>query len=202
MGHHRPDRHPQGGRSPPASPATSPRLPPARPCQRRYCGVGGCLCSSLSVRIWVASGSDRILGGTPERSNGALTIVALATEAGVPRNALTQRHTDLKNDFYDRVRGRGGTPDSERRLRQQPQAQGTAGCRYGRDRPAEGRRRSPRRRPAPGHSREPDSAPAADGAGLCGPRAARAVPALSQRMQSPATEGRWSEAVSGCGART
>jgi hypothetical protein len=32
---------------------------------------------------------DRILRGAPERSNGALTIVALALEAGVPRNALT-----------------------------------------------------------------------------------------------------------------
>ncbi|MFS0696695.1 hypothetical protein [Streptomyces nitrosporeus] len=62
---------------------------------------------------------DRILGGTPERSNGALTIVALAVEAGVPRNALTQRHTDLKNEFYDKVRDRGGTPDSKQRLRKQ-----------------------------------------------------------------------------------
>jgi hypothetical protein len=34
---------------------------------------------------------DRILAGAPERSNGALTIVALAIEAGVPRNALAQR---------------------------------------------------------------------------------------------------------------
>ncbi|WP_369394773.1 hypothetical protein AB5J72_50250 [Streptomyces sp. CG1] len=62
---------------------------------------------------------DRILGGTTERSNGRLTIVALAAEAGVPRNALTQRHTDLKNDFYDKVRARGATPDSEQRLRKQ-----------------------------------------------------------------------------------
>lgn len=38
---------------------------------------------------------DRILQGTPQHSNGALTIVALAKEAGVPRDALTQRHTDL-----------------------------------------------------------------------------------------------------------
>ncbi|MBW8092144.1 hypothetical protein [Streptomyces hygroscopicus] len=60
---------------------------------------------------------DRILDGTPERSNGALTIVALAIEADVPRNALTQRHTDLKNKFYDRVRARGGIPDVEIRLR-------------------------------------------------------------------------------------
>ncbi|MBL1110162.1 hypothetical protein JK361_37360 [Streptomyces sp. 5-8] len=62
---------------------------------------------------------DRILDGTPQHSNGALTIVALALEASVPRNALTQRHTDLKAEFYDKVRARGTTPDSERRLRQQ-----------------------------------------------------------------------------------
>jgi hypothetical protein len=40
--------------------------------------------------------------------NGALTVVALAQEADVPRNALTQRHTDLKNEFYQRVKERGG----------------------------------------------------------------------------------------------
>ncbi|MGW7207105.1 hypothetical protein [Streptomyces sp. NPDC054837] len=62
---------------------------------------------------------DRILHGRPERSDGALNIVALALEVGVPRNALTQRHTDLKNEFYAEVRARGGTPDSERRLRTQ-----------------------------------------------------------------------------------
>ncbi|MFE2729049.1 hypothetical protein [Kitasatospora sp. NPDC059327] len=62
---------------------------------------------------------DRILAGKPERSNGALTIVALAQEAGVPRNALTQRHLDLKNDFYAKVRERGRVPDSEVRLRKQ-----------------------------------------------------------------------------------
>ncbi|MBN3496575.1 hypothetical protein JYA52_03405 [Arthrobacter pascens] len=62
---------------------------------------------------------ERILGGKPETSNGALTIVALATEAGVPRNALTQRHMDLKNLFYEKVRASGRTPDSERRLRRE-----------------------------------------------------------------------------------
>ncbi|MER7693612.1 hypothetical protein [Streptomyces sp. NPDC097610] len=62
---------------------------------------------------------ERILGGRPEHSNGALTIVALAAEAQVPRNALTQRHPDLKNAFYDQVRARGQTPDSEKRLRRQ-----------------------------------------------------------------------------------
>ncbi|MCX4751199.1 hypothetical protein OG455_37815 [Kitasatospora sp. NBC_01287] len=65
----------------------------------------------------IRAATDRILAGTPERSNGALTIVALAIEADVPRNALTQRHTDLKNDFYQAVQARGGTSDVETRLR-------------------------------------------------------------------------------------
>jgi hypothetical protein len=67
----------------------------------------------------IRAAMDRILASRPEHSNGALTIVALALEAQVPRNALTQRHTDLKNEFYDQVRARGQTPDSEKRLRQQ-----------------------------------------------------------------------------------
>ncbi|MEU7415082.1 MULTISPECIES: hypothetical protein [Streptomyces] len=62
---------------------------------------------------------DRILSETPEHSNGALTIVALAVEAGVPRNALTQRHPDLRNEFYERIRARGSAPDNERRLRRE-----------------------------------------------------------------------------------
>ncbi|WP_214348673.1 hypothetical protein [Streptomyces sp. CJ_13] len=67
----------------------------------------------------IRAAMDRILTDNPQRSNGALTIVALATEADVPRNALTQRHTDLKNEFYDKVRARGTTPDNEQRLRKQ-----------------------------------------------------------------------------------
>ncbi|MEU3344223.1 hypothetical protein ABZ723_04305 [Streptomyces sp. NPDC006700] len=67
----------------------------------------------------IRSAMNRILTGTPEHSNGALTIVALATEAEVPRNALTQRHPDLKNEFYAKVRARGQTPESEKRLREQ-----------------------------------------------------------------------------------
>ncbi|MGW2034530.1 hypothetical protein [Streptomyces sp. NPDC001811] len=67
----------------------------------------------------IRAAMNRILAGRAEHSNGALTIVALALEAKVPRNALTQRHTDLKAEFYEQVRARGGTPDSERRLRHQ-----------------------------------------------------------------------------------
>ena len=65
----------------------------------------------------IRAAMDRILAGTPERSNGALTVVALAIEAGVPRNALTQRHTDLKDEFYQRIRERGADNGDEARLR-------------------------------------------------------------------------------------
>jgi septal ring factor EnvC (AmiA/AmiB activator) len=68
-------------------------------------------------REQIRTAMDRILSGAPGRSNGALTIVALAIEAGVPRNALTQRHTDLKNEFYQRARERGAPNEDEARLR-------------------------------------------------------------------------------------
>ena len=65
----------------------------------------------------IRAAMDPILAGAPGRSNGALTVVALAIEADVPRNALTQRHTDLKNEFYQRVRERGAPSEDETRLR-------------------------------------------------------------------------------------
>jgi septal ring factor EnvC (AmiA/AmiB activator) len=42
---------------------------------------------------------------------------ALALEAGVPRNALTQRHTDLKNEFYQHIKEKGADNGDEVRLR-------------------------------------------------------------------------------------
>ncbi|MGW3823392.1 hypothetical protein ACWEAF_13985 [Streptomyces sp. NPDC005071] len=74
---------------------------------------------ALDEREQIRAAMDRILTGRAERSDGALTIVALALEADVPRNALTQRHLDLKNEFYEKVRARGQMPDSEVRLRKQ-----------------------------------------------------------------------------------
>jgi septal ring factor EnvC (AmiA/AmiB activator) len=68
-------------------------------------------------RDQIRAAMDRILAGTPERSDGALTVVALAVEAGVSRNALTQRHTDLKNEFYQRIREHGTVNEDEARLR-------------------------------------------------------------------------------------
>jgi hypothetical protein len=72
---------------------------------------------ALDERARIRAAMDRILAGTPKRSNGALTIVALALEADVPRNALTQRHTDLKNEFYERITERGAPSEVETRLR-------------------------------------------------------------------------------------
>ncbi|MGW7724921.1 hypothetical protein ACWGJ6_16395 [Streptomyces canus] len=72
---------------------------------------------ALDERARIRAAMDRILSGEPAHSTGALTIVALAQEAGVPRNALTQRHLDLKNEFYEHVRQRGAMPDTEARLR-------------------------------------------------------------------------------------
>jgi len=70
-------------------------------------------------RARIREAMERIFDGSPHSSTGALTIVALTQEAGVPRNALTQRHTDLRNEFYKRVKQRGATPDVEVRLREQ-----------------------------------------------------------------------------------
>lgn len=63
---------------------------------------------------------ERILGGIAENSNGALTIVALAQEAGAPHNALTRRHTDLKTEFSTRVREHRGTSEVEASRARQP----------------------------------------------------------------------------------
>lgn len=61
---------------------------------------------------------DRLLNGAPIRSTGALNVVALAQEAGVKRHLLTHRHTDLRDEFYDRVRAQGHVPQSEVALRE------------------------------------------------------------------------------------
>lgn len=64
---------------------------------------------------------DRLLNGTPLRSDGRLTIVSLAAEAGVKRHALTHKHTDLKDLFNARVKAQHSVPASETALREQNQ---------------------------------------------------------------------------------
>ncbi|OKK04701.1 hypothetical protein AMK26_15440 [Streptomyces sp. CB03234] len=61
---------------------------------------------------------ERLLTGQATASNGSLTVVALAAEAGVHRMALLKRHVDLKNKFYERVRAETHqVPEAEKRLR-------------------------------------------------------------------------------------
>lgn len=55
----------------------------------------------------------------PWQRHGVDDYLPATPSAQVPRNALTQRHPDLKNEFYDKIRARGQTPDSEKRLRRQ-----------------------------------------------------------------------------------
>lgn len=70
-------------------------------------------------RSRIREAMDRLLAGQATISNGSLTVVALAVEAGVHRMALQKRHADLKNEFYERVRTETRqVPESERRLRE------------------------------------------------------------------------------------
>lgn len=68
-------------------------------------------------RQQIRDAMDRLLTGAALRSNGALTIVALAEEAGLKRHHLTHRHTDLKDEFNARVRQQGHVPANEVALR-------------------------------------------------------------------------------------
>lgn len=70
-------------------------------------------------RARIRAAMDRLLAGAATASNGSLTVVALAAEAGVHRMALLRRHVDLKNYFYERVRTETRqVPESEKRLRE------------------------------------------------------------------------------------
>ena len=71
----------------------------------------------------------RLLDGDPIRSDGKLTVKSLAAEAGLKRWYLTHKHTDLRDEFYDRVRAQGTTPAAmttpprrDRRPQRGPQA--------------------------------------------------------------------------------
>lgn len=55
----------------------------------------------------------RLLAGTPLRSSGNLDIISLAEEAGLKRNKLTHKHTDLKDRFYAERRARDSVTDRE-----------------------------------------------------------------------------------------
>lgn len=73
-------------------------------------------------RDQIRAAMDRRLAGTPLHSDGALTVVSLAVEASVKRHMLTHRHTDLKDEFYARIRAQGRVPASEQQLRDELEA--------------------------------------------------------------------------------
>ena len=67
----------------------------------------------------IEAAMDRLLNGNPLRSDGKLTVVSLAAEAGVKRHVLTHKHTDLKDLFNARVKAQHSVPASETALREQ-----------------------------------------------------------------------------------
>ncbi|MDV6278141.1 hypothetical protein R3Q06_32230 [Rhodococcus erythropolis] len=67
----------------------------------------------------ITAAMQRLFAGTPLRSSGKLDIVSLAQEAGIKRNKLTHKHTDLKDLFYAQRENRDGIPDNEVKLREQ-----------------------------------------------------------------------------------
>lgn len=73
----------------------------------------------MDERAEIQAAMGRLLDGTPLRSDGKLTIVSVAAEAGVKRHVLTHRHTDLKDLFYARVKAQQSVPASEIALREQ-----------------------------------------------------------------------------------
>ncbi len=59
---------------------------------------------------------DRLIAGRPLRSDGKLTIKSLAAEADVKRWVLTHKHTDLQDEFRQRIATHGETPEAFRHL--------------------------------------------------------------------------------------
>jgi hypothetical protein len=64
----------------------------------------------------ILAAMQRLFAGTPLRLSGNLDIVALADEAGVKRNKLTHKHTDLKDQFYSERRACDGVTEREAKL--------------------------------------------------------------------------------------
>ncbi len=69
-------------------------------------------------RRTIRDAMDRLLAGKPIRSNGKLTVSALADEAGMKRWRLTHKHPDLQDEFRARVLAQGSTPETLRDLQE------------------------------------------------------------------------------------
>jgi chromosome segregation ATPase len=73
----------------------------------------------MDERAQIEAAMGRLLDGVPLRSDGKLTIVSLAIEAGLKRHVLTHKHTDLRDRFYAKVKAQNAVPASETALREQ-----------------------------------------------------------------------------------
>lgn len=51
-------------------------------------------------RQMLAAAEQRLLAGTPSRSNGALTVAGLAREAGLSRARVYEHHAEAIRDFH------------------------------------------------------------------------------------------------------
>jgi hypothetical protein len=115
---------PRASRQAPAPPRRPPTHPRRHPRHHRPPGRGPDMNQHQDPRhqderTRIHKAIDRLLAGQATSSNGSLTVVALAAEAGVHRMALIKRHADLKNEFYERVRNETKQiPEAEKRLRE------------------------------------------------------------------------------------
>jgi hypothetical protein len=70
-------------------------------------------------RRLIREASQRLLAGTPQRSNGTLTVAALAAEAALPRHRLYEHHPDLVAEFKTTALAGGPAVPGAHALRQQ-----------------------------------------------------------------------------------
>jgi septal ring factor EnvC (AmiA/AmiB activator) len=63
-------------------------------------------------RAAIRAAMHRLLSGQPINSTGALTVLQLATEAGVKRWVLTHKHPDLRTEFEEQRDKVNGIPQA------------------------------------------------------------------------------------------
>jgi uncharacterized coiled-coil DUF342 family protein len=73
----------------------------------------------MNERAEIEAAMGRLLEGIPLRSDGKLTIVALATEAGLKRHVLTHKHTDLRDRFNAKVKAQHAVPAVDAAVREE-----------------------------------------------------------------------------------
>ena len=146
----------------------------------------------------IEAAMDRLLNGTPLRSDGKLTIMSLAAEAGVKRHVLTHKHTDLKDLFNARVRAQDSVPARETVLHEQNAGATPQARRHARRtrRVQAGRRRARPRPQRPDHGERGTTPPGQPGARIHRAATARLVTAPAGCWPNPDSDGLTSPAES------